>query len=80
MEVKCPGCNEKIADYTGPMGPDIPVESRFYTRIDGSQPAHGSSTSHNCPHCGVLVNELIAVFAAYEQEQENDQTVGNSDT
>ncbi len=64
LDVICLLCQKKIADYSGPLGFEIPIESQFYTRIDGSQPAHGSSTAHKCPHCDRRINELEAVLDA----------------
>lgn len=67
MDVNCPRCGEKIAEYSGQAGYKIPIESKYYTRIDGSKPEHGSATGANCPHCGAWINELEATLFAVDQ-------------
>lgn len=56
--IKCSECGEKIADYTGPIGLQIAIESKFYVRTDGTSPSYGSSTAHACPNCSIIINEL----------------------
>jgi len=81
IDVSCLRCNAKIAEYSGPLGFHVPVKSKFYTRIDGSQPTHGSSTAHKCPNCGETINELDATLAAADKylaehpENENDKVI-----
>lgn len=64
MDVNCTLCGAKIAEYSGPTGAKTPIESKYYTRIDGSQPAHGSSTTGKCPTCEQEINELECVLFA----------------
>lgn len=64
VDVDCTECGKKIADYTGPLGKDIPIRSMFYKRVDGTQPKHGSSTAWPCPHCGKQINELVCTMNA----------------
>ena len=64
IEIDCDKCGRKIGEYSGSLGPKIPIESRFYKRIDGTQPKHGSSTAWPCPHCKETINELICVMNA----------------
>jgi len=63
----CLRCGTKIADYSGPLGMEVPIESQFFTRIDGTQPKHGSSTYHKCPGCGLRINELECTLNAITQ-------------
>lgn len=56
--ISCSECGNKIGDYVGPTGMNTPVESKYYTRVDGTQPGHGTSTAHECPHCHIIINEL----------------------
>jgi hypothetical protein len=67
LDVDCPRCGKKIANYTGPLGAEVPIESHFYTRLDGSQPTYGSSTTHTCPFCKQKINELEAVLSAVSE-------------
>ena len=64
IEVDCDRCAHKIGEYSGALGPKIPIESKYYKRIDGTQPKHGSSTAWPCPHCKETINELICVMNA----------------
>lgn len=68
MDILCLFCQEKIADYSGQIGFKIPIESQYYTRIDGTKPAHGSSTAAVCPFCKQNINELEAVLQAVENQ------------
>lgn len=64
IDVDCEKCAHKIGEYSGPLGPNIPIRSQFYKRIDGTKPIHGSSTAWPCPYCKETVNELICVMNA----------------
>jgi len=64
IEVPCPECGAKIAEYIGPIGYDTPIVSRYFKRVDGTSPAHGSATDGTCPACHKGINELIAVMNA----------------
>ena len=75
IDVTCDACAGKIGEYTGEIGPTIPIKSRFYTRVDGTQPKHGSSTAWPCPHCKQQINELICVMNACVRSMQPDPQV-----
>jgi len=64
LEVPCPHCGKKIADYIGPIGYQTPVLSRYFVRANGTRPTHGSSTAGTCPSCHKQVNELDCTLFA----------------
>ena len=68
MDVNCTKCGKKIADYSGSIGLDIEIESKYFTRIDGTQPAEGSSSHGTCPHCKSGINELECTVNAMSDE------------
>jgi hypothetical protein len=68
MEVKCLNCGSKIADYSGPIGINDPMQSMYFVRIDGTQPTPNGTVKHPCPGCGETINELMALLAAVLEE------------
>ena len=68
IDVNCTKCGKKIAEYRGPVGFDIEIESKYYFRIDGSQPEPNSSSHGTCPHCKSGINELECTVNAMSDE------------
>lgn len=48
-------CGGVCAGFSGVFSKYIPLESKYYHRLDGTQPERGSFFREICPNCGDVI-------------------------